>query len=1512
MRNLIKNFIIILLIFLVISSIFTLFSQPFEKKKELSLTQVVEEINKGEIKRITVLANDLEIIHQDETKAFSIKEAETALSQSLINYGVDKEKLKAVEIETKEKKDVWTWLMPLLFALPLLVFGLFFWMIFRQAKGGAMQAFDFTKARARLFGAEGHPRERITFKDVAGLKEAKEELMEIVDFLKNPKRFLQMGARIPRGVLLMGSPGTGKCITGDSLVLTNKGLIEIKDIPRYFSFDEKSHRVYGAKLPTLDVKESKNEISLASHWYDLGEQPTVKITLKQGFELEGTPEHPVVVLNEKGELEFKSLSQLKNNDFVAIKFNNQCFGSLKEIKPDQAYLLGLLTGDGNLSHSNRIGLTTIDPELTDSFNMYINENYGEEVKIGTGSDGITKTVTSWKVKKDLYNAGMSYLLSYDKTIPYTVMQAPKEIVVAFLRGLFDTDGYFERYNFGYATVSKKLSDQVLMLLLNLGVVASRRIKHHRGSSNSRPTYEIIVSGSALKTFKREVGFRLIRKQKLLESYLQSHLGENTNVDLFPFITDIIADVWKKISKSGKSTSQFANLIDKVRDRRRISRNSLGLFLDLFEKCGLKDARVNYLQNLYNAGLFFLPVIKIDNCRNRVYDFTVPKYHSFVANGLISHNTLLARAVAGEAHVPFFHISGSEFVEMFVGVGASVTGDTPVLIKTENSTRLIPISEFVDQYYAEGKENYVVSVFGVKTLGYEPLKTRFRGVSKDSGGQFFGKSCWQEVQGVFRHKADEIYEIHYLGGVIKTTGDHSVFVRHRNFIKPKKVSELRPGEVLINLPFKVRSIFIPGIGTTHKVKSHQFEEKTIEKELPVWNENFEVEKVKEKYALAIASKGEISQYDLAEELGVCQMTVSNWQRNKYQPNTLWLANKYLERRIPQSVKITPDLMRLLGYYTAEGRKLAFGVEFTFGAKEKTLHQDCIQLMNLLTSQKPYLIFTKDNSLKITFLGKVLGEFFEKNCGTGSHNKHAPEFLWDLSKNYFWEYLKGWTEGDGYTDKGGRLCGSSVSRQLILELSWLCAMHGIQASINKAISKSGRIIKNKPLPESIYWILKIGKTSHPFRETENSPCQIKKPIIKKIIKKSHQDYVYDLCGCKNEAFFGGDKPILLHNSRVRDLFSTAKKAAPAIIFIDELDAIGRQRGAGFGGGHDEREQTLNQILVEMDGFERDTKLIVCAATNRPDVLDPALLRPGRFDRIVVLDLPDINDREEILKIHCRGKPLALNVTLREVAERTPGFSGADLANVVNEATILATRRNKQQVFQTELLESIEKVLLGPERKSHILSKKEKEIAAYHEAGHALVSASLPGTEPIRKISIIARGTAAGYTIKMPTEERRIKTKSEFLSEIATLLAGYCAERLKFGEITTGASNDLEKASQLARKLVKEYGMSSLGPISFGEKEELVFLGREISEQRNYSEKVASQIDKEVEKFIKDAENQAKKILAKKKGLLEKIARTLIEKETIEKEEFEKLIGVKKSEITEPLPKIGKSVKVKIRRV
>ncbi|MFH1758940.1 MAG: ATP-dependent zinc metalloprotease FtsH [Patescibacteria group bacterium] len=356
-----------------------------------------------------------------------------------------------------------------------------------------------------------------------------------------------------------------------------------------------------------------------------------------------------------------------------------------------------------------------------------------------------------------------------------------------------------------------------------------------------------------------------------------------------------------------------------------------------------------------------------------------------------------------------------------------------------------------------------------------------------------------------------------------------------------------------------------------------------------------------------------------------------------------------------------------------------------------------------------------------------------------------------------------------------------------------------------------------------------------------------------------------------------------SRTRDAFATAKKAAPAILFIDEIDAVGRQRGAGLGGGHDEREQTLNQILVELDGFERETKVIVIAATNRPDILDSALLRPGRFDRRVILDMPDIQDREAILKIHIQDKPLDKDINLNKIAVRTPGFSGADLANLMNEAAILAARNNKKKITQENFFNSIEKVLLGPERRSRASSKKEREITAYHEAGHALVATSTKNSDPIQKVSIISRGLAGGYTMKLPTEDYRLRTRSQFLGDLAMMMGGYVAEEVVFGEMSTGASNDLQRASELARALVTKYGMSELGPITFGGTDEMVFLGKEIVTEKNYSEVTAAKIDEEIKKFINRAYEAAKKTLTSHKEALDTIADTLLKKEVIEQEEF-----------------------------
>jgi len=361
-----------------------------------------------------------------------------------------------------------------------------------------------------------------------------------------------------------------------------------------------------------------------------------------------------------------------------------------------------------------------------------------------------------------------------------------------------------------------------------------------------------------------------------------------------------------------------------------------------------------------------------------------------------------------------------------------------------------------------------------------------------------------------------------------------------------------------------------------------------------------------------------------------------------------------------------------------------------------------------------------------------------------------------------------------------------------------------------------------------------------------------------------------------------------SRTRDAFLTAKKAAPSILFIDEIDAIGRQRGGFGGGGSDEREQTLNQILVELDGFDRDTRVIVLAATNRPDILDQALLRPGRFDRHVTLDLPDINDREAILKIHSQDKTFGEDVDLRKIAVRTPGFAGADLANLMNEAAILAARNNKKQVEQIDLYNAIERVILGPERRGRSISKHEKEITAYHEGGHALVAASLKNTDPVHKVSIVSRGMAGGYTMKLPLEERRLKTKNQFLADMAVMLGGFVSEKLTFGDISTGASNDLKEASELARRLVTRYGMSDkLGPMTFGKSEELMFMGKELGSEKNYSEQTAETIDSEVSSFIQRAHETALEVLKKHKRALKKIADTLVEKETLEQEEFMALL-------------------------
>ncbi len=1028
---------------------------PAGQPNQVSISQLVSDINQDKVKKITVSGDSVAIVYTDDKTAQSMKESNSILPDLLTNLGVDKTKLQKIDLNAEtQKESVWSWLVPTLIygILPLLIIGFFLWSMMKQTKSGAMQVFDFTRAKARIFGAEGHEKQKITFKDVAGLKEAKEELIEIVDFLKFPKKYLAMGAKIPRGVLLLGPSGVGKTLLARAVAGE-------------------------ANVPFFSISGS---------------------------------------------------------EFV-------------------------------------------------------------EMFVGVGS--------------------------------------------ARVRDLF--------------SMAKKASPSIIF------IDELDAIGRHRGAG---------IGGG--------------------------------------------------------------------HDEREQTLNMILVEMDGFDR---------------ESGVIVM--------------------------------------------------------------AASVTGNTPVLIKKNGNYRLLPISEVVDPYYKEGEDNVEKDSPEIEVLGFDKKES----VGTNKNGVYFSNSAFKKVRSVFRHKVAEIYEIEYAGGKITATGNHSVFVRTRAGLKTKAVSELSKGDILVNMPYKANRT-----NQNKEVRSHVFGV-DFNLELPVWQllfGKFEPTKLAYEYALA---HEEISQTQLGKDLGFSQRTIGKWQQGICGPREL--SKNYYQHKdaLAETVKVTPDLMRLLGYYTAEGYA-RYEVDFCFNKKETMKIEDVKTLMKNIFNVEPHRVRSVGNAVNIVYQCTPLANFFSYHCGKGAKNKHVPSFLFGAPFGYFQEYFRGYFYGDGHLDKSKRGEVTSMSRQLILELNWLFRMHGFKGYVHSFTTKEGRIINGgKPLKANVAWRLGFGKTQNPLNDKdERTTGSVLRPIVKSVKRVPFDGYVYDFCGCDNEAFFGGQEPILLHN------------------------------------------------------------------TNRGDILDPALLRPGRFDRKIVLDPPDVHDREEILKIHSKEKPLDAKIHFKEIAERTPGFSGADLANVANEAALLAAKENKTQIFQKDFLESIEKVLLGPERKSHILSKKEKEIAAYHEAGHALVASSIPGTEPVRKISIISRGMAAGYTLHIPSEENKMRTKTQFMAEIAMLFGGFAAERLKFGEMTTGASNDLAKASELARRIVKEYGMSSLGPISFGDKDELVFLGREISEQRNYSESVAEKIDKEIEAIIKSAEKRATDIVKKRKDLLEKIAKTLIEKETIEREEFEKIIG------------------------
>ena len=1038
---------VMLLIF--ITAAFSYLTDTGVKSTELSISEVVAQVKNGEVKEIIVRGSKLEVSYTDESKVIGVAKRETdaSVSESLTNLGVSAEQLAVVKMDVQRETGFNYWLgqfAPYLF--PLLFLGLIIWFFTRSVKGAGMQALNFGNSKARMIDPNDK-NQKVTFKDVAGAKEAKQELEEIVDFLKNPKKFLDIGAEIPKGVMMMGAPGTGKCIIGETMLLTNKGLVSIVDVPKYFTV-RADNTVEGLDIVAVDPETLQFEHKEASHWYALGEQETKKISTEFGGVIEGTFEHPIVVMNDKGQLAFKRLDQIELGEHVAISRGSNMFGSYTRIpSAEVAYFLGVLVGDGCLTIKDRIIFTTADNEVLKQMQTVA------QIYLGTQFSKVSSSpydyeLSSVEAKARVRAWGIEETYARHKHIPEWVRLAPKEYVVAFLRGLFDADGTVESSgSVSFSSASATLAKEVHLSLLNIGVVGRlyERTKKYNGTLQQYLT----IYGDFVELFEKEIGFTVAhKKERLAECVLKQR---NTNINLIPHQETIIKSAWQEAvavesrDRAFYSQSLYKNTKRYISGDRTPSAKGLQTFIagvTALAPAMVKTTAIKQLSRLASGDFFFTKVTAVSFGKAPVFDLTVPHRHNFVAGGFVNHNTLLARAVAGEAGVPFYSISGSEFVEMFVGVGAS--------------------------------------------------------------------------------------------------------------------------------------------------------------------------------------------------------------------------------------------------------------------------------------------------------------------------------------------------------------------------------------------------------------------------------------------------------------------------RVRDLFQMAKKSAPAIIFIDEIDAVGRVRGTGVGGGNDEREQTLNQILVEMDGFEPNAKVIVMAATNRPDVLDPALLRPGRFDRRVTIDLPDRKDREEILKVHARKKPLQDDVNLEIIAQRTPGFSGADLQSLMNEGAILAARELRKKVGQFDLIRSIEKVMLGPERKSHVLSKREKLVTAYHEVGHALVASVLPYADPVQKISVISRGRAAGYTLKLPDEDRRMHSKKEFLDDIAMTLGGYVTEQMVFDDLTTGPSNDLQVVANLARDMVTKWGMSeTLGPIAY-EGTGGRMIGGGASEDRGYSPQVAKAIDDEVNKIIQDGMQKARAILTKYRIALDNIAVRLAEVETLEREEYEALLKQEGVEIKDAYKK------------
>jgi len=1000
-----------------------------EPANEYSYSQFINAVKAGHVKEVIIKGSTIRGVLDDKSRFTT--QAPSADHSTLIPLLLEKE----VQIKAEEPGDR-SWFWSLLVSMLPVAFIVLLWMfMMRRMQGEGTSALTFGRSQAKLVNKEYS---KVKFADVAGIDEVKEEVQEIVEYLRDPEKFTRIGAQIPKGVLLVGAPGTGKCIAGDSLVLTSKGLMEIRDVPKYFYVDE-NNRVFGARVSSVSLETLEPTRPVASHWYNLGLHDTLIVKTRLGQAIEGTYEHPILVLDEEGQLGFRRLDELAPGDYVAMRYSDQIFGERDELSEDTAYLLGLLVGDGGTTVKHRLTFTTKERELLEFVRDYFRRNYGYDLKKGTGP--FDYYVSEGGIKRDLMRWGLLETYAQGKRVPEWVLLSKKPIVVSFLRGLFDTDGSIDSRGYvSLSSASESLMKQVSLLLLNLGVI--NRLHARRKKYNGKLQFYIEISGDALEAFAREVGFKLGRKQQALRAYL-TEKARNTNINLIPYQGQQLKAVWEFLVASGKEPylntghNLYKNIRRYATQARRPSLKALRTAVAEFSRLDPQIAALpeyRHLERIAYGNLFFSPIVSIQRSRNVVYDFTVPADHSFVANGIVNHNTLLARAIAGEADVPFFSISGSDFVEMFVGVGAA--------------------------------------------------------------------------------------------------------------------------------------------------------------------------------------------------------------------------------------------------------------------------------------------------------------------------------------------------------------------------------------------------------------------------------------------------------------------------RVRDLFRRAKEETRgqrgAIVFIDEIDAVGRKRGAGIGGGHDEREQTLNQLLSEMDGFEKNEHVIILAATNRPDILDLALLRPGRFDRKITVPPPDFKGREEILRVHTKNKKLAEDVELKVLARRTPGFVGADLENLCNEAALLAARRNKEFIDMQDFEDAIDRVIAGIERKGRLISEEEKVKIAYHEAGHALVGKLIPKADPVHRISIVPRGEALGYTLQIPLEDKYLYTKEELLDRLTGILGGRASEEIIFGEITTGAYDDLKRATEIAKRMVVSYGMSErVGPINLGRENSNVFLGEDLILNKEHSEEMSALVDKEIKSVIERCYARAKDLLSRNQEALHKLAKKLLEVEVLEGEQLDALL-------------------------